>query len=71
MLVALLQLHIIPFTLPISLNSLDREGVRLPSPRDSQILPKPSFRCRGYRADDATKLKEELDEDLVLYVLSF
>ena len=27
--------------LPISLNSLDREGVRLLSPRDSQILPKP------------------------------
>ena len=31
----LLQLHLIPFTLPISLNSLDREGVRLLSPRDS------------------------------------
>ena len=29
----LLQLHIIPFTLPISLNSLDREGVRLLSDR--------------------------------------
>ena len=25
---------------PISLNSLDLTGVRLPSPRDSQILPK-------------------------------
>ena len=36
----LLQLHLIPFTPPISLNSLDREGVRLLSPRDSQILPK-------------------------------
>ena len=36
----LLQLHLIHFTLPISLNSLDREGVRLLSPRDSQILPK-------------------------------
>ena len=32
--------------LPISLNSLDREGVRLLSPRDSQILPKPVCRCR-------------------------
>ena len=32
--------------LPISLNSLDREGVRLLSPRDSQILPKPACRCR-------------------------
>ena len=34
----LLQLHLIPFTLPISLNSLDREGARLLSPRGSQIL---------------------------------
>ena len=67
----LLQLHLIPFTLPISLNSLDREGVRLLSPHDSQILPKPACRCRGYRADDATELKEELVEDLVLCVVSF
>ena len=36
----LLQLHLIPFTLPISVNSLDREGARLLSPRGSQILPK-------------------------------
>ena len=28
----LLQLHLIPFSLPISLNSLDREGARLLSP---------------------------------------
>ena len=55
----------------ISLNSLDLAGVRLLSPRDSQILPKPACRCRGYRADDATKLKEELDEDLVLCVAPF
>ena len=67
----LLQLHLIPFTLPISLNSLDREGVRLLSPRDSQILPKPACRCQGYRADDATKLKEDLVEDLVLCVVLF
>ena len=67
----LLQLHIIPFTLPISLNSLDREGVRLLSPRDSQILPKPVCRCRCYRAGDATELKEELDEDRVRYVVPF
>ena len=65
------QLHLIHFTLPISLNSLDREGVRLLSPHDSQILPKPVCRYRGYRADDATKLKEELDEDLVLCVVPF
>ena len=43
--------------LPISLNSLDREGVRLLSPRDSQIVPKPACRCRWDRADDATKLR--------------
>ena len=43
--------------LPISLNSLDREGVRLLSPRDSQILPKPVCRCRWDCADDATKLR--------------
>ena len=67
----LLQLHLIPFTLPISLNSLVREGARLLSPRGSQILPKLACRCRGYHADDATKLKEELDEDLVLCVVSF
>ena len=67
----LLQLHLIPFTLPISLNSLDREGVRLLSPRDSRILPKPVCRCRCYRAGDATKLKEELDEDRVRYVVPF
>ena len=67
----LLQLHLIPFTLPISLNSLDRESVRLLSPRDSQILPKPVCRCRCYRAGDATKLKEELDEVHVRYVVPF
>ena len=67
----LLQLHIIPFTLPISLNSLDREGVRLLSPCGSQTLPKPSLQVLLNRADDATKLKEELDEDLALCVVSF
>ena len=57
--------------LPISLNSLDLAGARLLSPRGSQILPKPVCRCLCYRAGDATKLKEELDEDLVLCVVSF
>ena len=57
--------------LPMSLNSLDREGVRLLSPRDSQITSKTRCRCRGYRADDATKLKEELDEDHARCVVSF
>ena len=34
------------FSLPISLNSLDREGVRLLSPCDSQITSKTRCRCR-------------------------
>ena len=67
----LLQLHLIPFTLPISLNSLDREGVRLLSPHGSQITSKTSLQVSLNRADDATKLKEELDEDLALCVVSF
>src|SRR3954470_24499152 len=67
----LLQLHLIPFTLLISLNSLDLAGVRLLSPRDSQILPKPVCRCRRNRAGVASELKEEFDEDLVHCVVSF
>ena len=40
------------------------------SPRGSQITTT-TVAGTGYRAGDATKLKEELDEDLVLYVASF
>ena len=36
--------------LPISLNSLDREGARLLSPRDSQITSKTRCRDRWYRS---------------------
>ena len=57
--------------LPISLNSLDLAGVRLLSPRDSPDTSKTSLQVPLNRADDATKLKEELDEDLVLCVVSF
>ena len=57
--------------LPISLNSLDREGVRLLSPCGSHITSKNSCRCRRYHAGDATELKEELDEDRVRCVVSF
>src|SRR3954468_4516198 len=39
----LLQLHLIPFTLPLSLNSLDLVGVRLLSPRDSPDTSKTSL----------------------------
>ena len=59
------------FYLPISLNSLDREGVRLLSPHDSQFTSKTSLQVSLNCADDATKLKEELDEDLVRYVVPF
>ena len=57
--------------LPISLNSLDREGVRLLSPRDSQILPKPVVGVDDTSAGDATQLKWELDEDLDCCFVSF
>ena len=50
-----------PF-LPISLNSLDPTGVRLLSPRDSQILQRVGGADTS--AGDATQLKWELDEDL-------
>ena len=58
--------------LPLSLNSLDREGVRLLSPRDSQITSKkPIAGADDTSAGDATELKWELDEDLVRCVVSF
>ena len=59
-----------PF-LPLSLNSLDLAGVRLLSPRDSQILSKTVAGADDTSADDATELKEELDEDHVRCVVSF
>ena len=49
--------------LPISLNSLDLAGVRLLSPRDSQILPTVAG-ADDTSTGDATELKWELDEDL-------
>ena len=67
----LLQLHLIPFTLPISLNSLDREGVRLLSPRDSQILQNQLAGADDAIPGDATELKWEFDEDSGRYYVSF
>ena len=49
--------------LPTSLNSLDLAGVRLLSPRDSQILPKQLLVPMIAIAGDATELKWEFDED--------
>ena len=58
-------------SLPISLNSLDLAGVRLLSPRGSQILPKPVAGADDTSADDAAQLKWELEEDRVLCVVPF
>ena len=60
-----LQLHLFAPLCPISLNSLDLAGVRLLSPRDSQILPTPVAGADDASAGDATELKWELNEDLV------
>ena len=57
--------------LPISLNSLDCEGVRLLSPRDSQITSKTVAGADDTSAGEATQLKWELDEDRVRCVVSF
>ena len=56
--------------LPISLNSLDLMGVRLLSPRDSQILPN-SAGADDTSAGDATELRWEFDEDSQRYYVSF
>ena len=49
--------------LPISLNSLGREGARLLSPGDSQITSKPDAGIDDTVPDDALELKWEFDED--------
>ena len=67
----LLQLHIYYLALPISLNSLDREGARLLSPYDSQITSKPDAGPDDSVPDDALELKWEFDEDSRRYYVSF
>ena len=57
--------------LPISLNSLDLAGVRLLSPRDSQILPTPVAGADDASADDGVDLKWEFDEERGRYYVSF
>ena len=59
------------FYLPISSNSLDREGVRFLSPRDSQITPKPDAGTGDTIPGDLTELKWEFDEDSGRYYVSF
>ena len=67
----LLQLHI--FTLPylLSLNSLDRKGARLLSPRGSQITIKLDAGPDDSVPDGALELKWEFDEDSQRYYVSF
>ena len=67
----LLQLHLIPFILPISLNSLDREGARLLSPCGSQITITPDAGPDDSGPGDAYELKWEFDEDSQRYYVSF
>ena len=57
--------------LPISLNTLDCEGVRLLSPRDSQITSKPDAGTNDTVPGDASELKWEFDEDSGRYYVSF
>ena len=49
--------------LPISLDSLDREGARLLSPRGSQFTSEPEAGTDDSVPDDALELKWEFDED--------
>ena len=57
--------------LPISLNSLDREGARLVSPRGSQITSKPDAGTDDTAPGDSTELKWQFDEDSGRYYVSF
>ena len=67
----LLQLHIFYLALPISLNSLDREGARLLSPCGSQITITPDAGPDDSAPGDALELKWEYDEDSQRYYVSF
>ena len=68
----LLQLHIYSYlALPISLNSLDREGARLLSPCGSQITITPDAGPDDSALGDAFELKWEFDEDSQRYYVSF
>ena len=57
--------------LHITLISLDLAGVRLLSPRDSQILPTPVAGADDASADDGVDLKWEFDEERGRYYVSF
>ena len=57
--------------LPISLNSLDREGARMLSPRDTQITSKPDAGPDDSAPGDTLELKWEFDEDSQRYDVTF
>ena len=59
------------FSLPISLNSLDREGATLLSPCGSQITITPDAGPDVSAPGDALELKWEFDEDPGCYYVSF
>ena len=68
----LLQLHIyIYLAIPISLNSLDREGARLLSPCGSQITITPDAGPDDSTPVDDYELQWEFDEDSQRYYVSF
>ena len=68
----LLQLHIYFYlALPISLNSLDREGARLLSPCGSQNTITPDVGPDDSTPGDVLELKWEFDEDSQRYYVSF
>ena len=71
MLVACCSSTYICLTLPISLNSLDREGARLLSPCGSRITSKPDAGPDDSAPGDVLELKWEFDEDSQCYYVSF
>ena len=62
----LLQLHLIPFTLPISLNSLDREGVRFLSPRTHRY-----FQNQLADADETVQMTQPSSRRSSMKILPF
>ena len=71
MLVACYSSTYICIAIPISLNSLDREGARLLSPCGSQITIIPDAGPGDSAPGDEYELKWEFDEDSQRYYVSF
>ena len=67
----MLQFQLITPSFPISLNSLDLVGVRLLSPRGSQITITPDAGPDDSASGDALELKWEFDEERGRYYVSF